>query len=217
MFVVQRRSDGKFWRNTGGHGFCTRGEKSWVSDLQDVKPFRSITAILHSFNAKNIYWGQGWTGPNGQVGRPSTYVDKCCSQVKWSSRGGMKNQCQHYKAAVAERFQKFKSKFTPALTLHVTVYALTMFLVFLFYLDPIWAFGAFLYTWWSHFLTDAVTSRITSRLWFIDLPKLDADGYGAGIVQMKPTRHWFFVVIGLDQLIHYVTLALTFNFIHSLP
>jgi hypothetical protein len=47
--------------------------------------------------------------------------------------------------------------------------------------------------WWignfaAHFLTDAVTSRITARL------------YAAG------KRHWFFVMIGLDQLIHYSTL-----------
>lgn len=105
MFVVQRRSDGKLWRNTGGHGFYTQGEKSWVSDLQEVKPFRSVTAILHSFNAKNIYWGQGYGNT------PSPWVDKCCSQVKWSSQGGMKNQCQHYKAAVAERFQRFKDTY----------------------------------------------------------------------------------------------------------
>lgn len=40
-----------------------------------------------------------------------------------------------------------------------------------------------------HFLTDALTSRWTSKLWVAN------------------QRHWFFVVIGLDQLIHAWTLA----------
>lgn len=40
----------------------------------------------------------------------------------------------------------------------------------------------------AHLLTDAVTSRWTAKL------------HAAG------ERHWFFVVIGLDQFIHYATL-----------
>jgi hypothetical protein len=39
-----------------------------------------------------------------------------------------------------------------------------------------------------HFITDAITSRTTSYLW------------------QKGERHWFFVVIGLDQAIHMTTL-----------
>jgi hypothetical protein len=46
-----------------------------------------------------------------------------------------------------------------------------------------------------HFATDFVTSRITSRLW-----------------QLK-REHDFFVVVGLDQLIHQATLAATLWFI----
>lgn len=42
-----------------------------------------------------------------------------------------------------------------------------------------------------HMVTDAVSSRVTSKLW------------AAG------QRHWFFVVIGLDQLVHQVCLILT--------
>jgi len=43
----------------------------------------------------------------------------------------------------------------------------------------------------AHWLVDCVTSRITAYLW------------------SKGERHWFFVVIGLDQAIHMTILVLT--------
>ena len=43
----------------------------------------------------------------------------------------------------------------------------------------------------AHFVQDAITSRINSRLW------------------QANQRHWFFVGIGADQLLHYVTLFVT--------
>lgn len=46
----------------------------------------------------------------------------------------------------------------------------------------------------AHFITDFLSSRATSRLW--------AGGH----------RHWFFVVIGLDQLAHYCALLATWYY-----
>ena len=43
----------------------------------------------------------------------------------------------------------------------------------------------------AHFITDGITSRITTMLY------------------NKGERHWFFVVIGFDQFLHYVVLFLT--------
>jgi len=46
-----------------------------------------------------------------------------------------------------------------------------------------------------HFIVDFVTSRINIQLWNLQ------------------SKHWFFVSIGLDQLVHYVCLAAVFNLI----
>lgn len=49
----------------------------------------------------------------------------------------------------------------------------------------------------AHFLTDCITSRATTAL------------------HKKGERHWFFVVIGLDQAIHMTTLFLTYVYFNG--
>lgn len=75
-----------------------------------------------------------------------------------------------------------KSKRNSVLALHVGIYS-SCFL----WLGPLYAGVNFL----AHFATDWITSRWTSRL------------YKAKKI------HWFFVVIGLDQLAHYAVLLWT--------
>lgn len=76
-----------------------------------------------------------------------------------------------------------KSSSNKWLALHVAIYATC--------LVPFgWRFA--LVNFLAHFCTDWVTSRITSKLW------------KAG------KRHWFFVVIGIDQALHVTALVLTY-------
>jgi Protein of unknown function (DUF3307) len=84
-----------------------------------------------------------------------------------------------------------KSKDNVALARHVGTYtlALTMAAIGLLGFSTAILFG--LINGILHFATDYVTSRITSRLY------------------AKQAYHNFFVVVGLDQLIHQVTLAAT--------
>ena len=79
-----------------------------------------------------------------------------------------------------------KSKSFMWLTFHVFMYSII--------------FGAFGLKFWAitfvtHWITDAITSRINSKL------------YAAN------QRHWFFVGIGFDQAIHITTLILTLEYL----
>ena len=103
-----------------------------------------------------------------------------------------------------------KAKRWDALVWHVLVYVIVMnwALIALGYQRSWPAVWFLLANAAAHFVTDAITSRITSRLWFLPL-------VGQGMrptwiqVEVKETRHWFFVAIGADQLIHVVTLFVT--------
>lgn len=79
-----------------------------------------------------------------------------------------------------------KSKALIPLVVHTTLYALCFS-----WLGPQFA----LVTYGTHTITDFVTSRINARLWAAN------------------QRHWFFVAIGADQLIHGLTLVWTLRWV----
>lgn len=81
-----------------------------------------------------------------------------------------------------------KSKNWEALFNHVMIYSV-LFLTFGF---KLWAI-----TLTSHFITDAITSRITAKLW------------------QQEKRHAFFTMIGFDQLLHFYQLILTYWWIYK--
>lgn len=88
-----------------------------------------------------------------------------------------------------------KSKNNWALTAHVAVYTVCLFVAGLFIFGVIDKAGV-VYLWAMangilHWVTDYYTSRATSKLY------------------AKQDWHNFFVVVGLDQLIHQFTLAAT--------
>jgi hypothetical protein len=72
-----------------------------------------------------------------------------------------------------------------ALALHGTIYATCFALFFSL------SYGAF--NGLLHVLVDYATSRICTHLW------------------LKGERHWFFTIIGLDQLIHYACLIYSYG------
>lgn len=82
-----------------------------------------------------------------------------------------------------DQMAKGKSKSFKWLTIHVLVYSAPL-LIFG------WKFAAI--NGLAHWCTDAVTSKMTSKLW------------------AKGDVHNFFVVIGADQAIHMMTLFYTF-------
>ena len=95
----------------------------------------------------------------------------------------------------SDRVSKSKSSNNAVLFYHVMLYSLPFvpFAAWHFLDRSYWVGFAFVYgNAAAHFVTDYITSRMTTKLW------------KAGEV------HWFFVVIGADQAIHLSTLALTF-------
>jgi hypothetical protein len=106
-----------------------------------------------------------------------------------------------------------KSKKLEALTVHCLIYsACFLFLG--------WRFA--ITTFWLHFITDFFTSRITSKFWFMPeaplttklLHKNFGDNISSSYVVVDVDwgkRHWFFVMIGADQLIHLACLVYTWQ------
>jgi hypothetical protein len=91
-----------------------------------------------------------------------------------------------------------KSKSNRVLLAHVMLYSIPIYCVGILLL-PVTA--AFIWVGINailHFITDYITSRITSKLW------------------QKNDRHNFFAVIGLDQMLHAVVLFASFAFFASL-
>lgn len=103
-----------------------------------------------------------------------------------------------------------KAKHWDVLVIHVTIYT------FVFYLAGFsWHFLTA--TFLLHLLTDAITSRLTSKFWFIDLLEPLKSEYlkyptfeFARVYPRK--RYYFFNLIGFDQLLHYAMLAITLKY-----
>lgn len=102
-----------------------------------------------------------------------------------------------------------KGKDAIALAAHVVVVGTTLLIGMLllgYELELAYAFMA--YNMLAHFVTDMMTPNITSYFWFVRVIE-PVNGPGSkfyGAYDM-PKRHWFFVAIGADQLIHYATYA----------
>lgn len=88
-----------------------------------------------------------------------------------------------------------KSKTIPPLTFHVLVYSLCF---------TVFGFKMFVTTFYLHWITDFITSRLTSKLWFVEM-----NIRGNAVHYDMEKRHWFFVGIGADQLIHMVSLIVS--------
>ena len=86
-----------------------------------------------------------------------------------------------------------KSRDTAILLEHVTIYSAAFIPVCAVWLTLYQGVQFCVLTALLHFITDFFSSRACSALW------------------KKNERHWFFVVIGLDQAIHMTCLVLTWE------
>lgn len=110
-----------------------------------------------------------------------------------------------------------KSKNNVALAYHTLVYTGCINLAALAMFDKVDALMFALVNGVLHFFTDWCTSRVTSRLFMDQFNQFDivtgVDRQGRAqkenrmLMKNNFNPHNFFVVIGLDQLIHQVTLA----------
>jgi Protein of unknown function (DUF3307) len=119
-----------------------------------------------------------------------------------------------------------KSKDWWALTLHVATYCSIMMLLLGSWvfephsnrINPLPAIFLVV-TFAAHFITDAITSRITSRLFVAQFEQkwlYARDGTVADrgtLMKRGFSLHWFFVVIGFDQFLQYAQLFLTLQWL----
>src|SRR3990167_1894759 len=101
-----------------------------------------------------------------------------------------------------------KSKLASALLTHTGLYALCFL--------PFYGLNFALVKYSTHTVTDYITSQVTARLWFlkpVGRKRIIAEAYPEQQAYMviPNKRHWFFVAIGADQLIHYLTLWYTYQ------
>jgi hypothetical protein len=98
-----------------------------------------------------------------------------------------------------------KSSSNYYLSLHVLVYAFTTIVMWSFvfpftsiHISSLGIWLSFIVIFVTHWITDYFTSRLTSKLY------------------KEERYHDFFVVIGLDQVLHYMQLLITFNYLLQL-
>jgi hypothetical protein len=111
-----------------------------------------------------------------------------------------------------------------ALVHHVAIVALTLFVgslplavIELVTWNAVLQFVSVNFT--AHLVTDYVTSKVNRWLWFVDTeprPRAIASGdYGSFPFYARfntEKRHWFFVGLGFDQLLHHVVLLITASY-----
>lgn len=106
-----------------------------------------------------------------------------------------------------------KSKRWSALLAHVAAYTATILVLMAlatYPRVPLWsvAFWALL-NGAIHLCVDALTSQATSTLWFFE-PFYDGETTRRNVWVSNGTHpHWFFEMIGFDQLLHYASLLVT--------
>jgi hypothetical protein len=93
-----------------------------------------------------------------------------------------------------------KSSSNTWLTYHVGVYSIVWLVAaycFLFPGDPLLSLAFSMITYVLHFVTDWITSRIGKPFW------------------EKKDLHNGFTVVGFDQVLHYIQLVLTYEFLYN--
>jgi len=91
-----------------------------------------------------------------------------------------------------------KSKSIYWLTIHVLAYTAILLIASAFLFFSLGWKTIFIYALANgalHWITDFFTSKLTTKLW------------------QSESKHWFFVAVGADQMIHYFCLMITCNYL----